>query len=78
MIFTIDYESIQKIASIYRIPRRTRKLLNTREFLHRQIGMEQAIDVMDTIYSQFVKIRLSPEWKTRELPSLLEWIREGI
>ena len=40
--------------------------------------VEQAIDVMDAIYSQFVKIRLSPGWKTRELPSLLEWIRGGI
>jgi hypothetical protein len=39
--------------------------------------IDQALSAMDFIYSSFLKIRLSPEWETEELPALLTWIKEG-
>lgn len=38
--------------------------------------INQAIDAMDTIFASFVKKRVSPEWETKELPALIEWIGE--
>ena len=39
--------------------------------------IEQAVSAMDAIFSTFIKLRLSPDWEGKELPALLEWIREG-
>jgi len=32
---------------------------------------------MESIYGSFIKLRLSPEWKKKELPALLQWIKQG-
>lgn len=39
--------------------------------------IEKALSAMEAIYTSFVKVRLSPEWKEKELPALLQWISEG-
>jgi recombination associated protein RdgC len=38
--------------------------------------IEKALSAVDAVYASFIKIRLSPEWTTEELPVLLEWIKE--
>lgn len=38
--------------------------------------IEQALSAMDAVFSSFVKLRVSAEWETRELPALLQWIKE--
>jgi hypothetical protein len=39
--------------------------------------IEKALGAMESIYASFIKLRLSPEWKKKELPALLQWIKEG-
>jgi hypothetical protein len=39
--------------------------------------IEQALSAMDTIFSSFIKLRLSSDWGETELPALLQWIKEG-
>ena len=39
--------------------------------------IDQALSAVDMIYASFIKIRLSPDWATAELPALLKWIRGG-
>ncbi|MFH1243016.1 MAG: hypothetical protein V1689_11725 [Pseudomonadota bacterium] len=46
-------------------------------FYEKMYLIEQAVAAMDAIYSQFVKIRVSPDWEALELPLLLKWIDEG-
>lgn len=38
--------------------------------------IEQALSAVDTIFSQFIKLRTSPEWDKREKPALLKWISQ--
>jgi hypothetical protein len=38
--------------------------------------IEQALSAMDSIFSSFLKIRLSPDWEGSELPALIQWIEE--
>ncbi|MBW2610373.1 MAG: hypothetical protein JRC68_08530 [Deltaproteobacteria bacterium] len=40
--------------------------------------IEKAVATMDTIFSIFIKIRVSQEWKSRELPALAKWINRQI
>ena len=47
-------------------------------FFYEKIGLtEKAISIMDCIFMNFIKIRISPEWESSELPALLKWIRSG-
>jgi recombination associated protein RdgC len=39
--------------------------------------IEKAINTMNAIYGTFIKLRISPQWASQELPAILEWIREG-
>jgi hypothetical protein len=39
--------------------------------------IDQALSAVDMIYASFIKIRLSPDWATVELPALHKWIRAG-
>jgi hypothetical protein len=39
--------------------------------------VERAVSAMDAIFATFVTARLSPEWETRELPALRNWIQQG-
>ncbi|RJR42267.1 MAG: hypothetical protein C4576_16470 [Desulfobacteraceae bacterium] len=39
--------------------------------------IEKALSAMDFIYASFIKIRLSPEWSSEELPALVKWIKKG-
>ena len=38
--------------------------------------IDQALSTLDTIYGQFVNLRLSQEWKDSELPAIIDWIRQ--
>jgi hypothetical protein len=39
--------------------------------------IEKALGAMEAVYASFIKLRLSPQWKKKELPALLQWIKEG-
>jgi hypothetical protein len=39
--------------------------------------IEQALSAMDTIFTSFITLRLSPDWDETELPAFIQWIREG-
>lgn len=36
--------------------------------------LEKAVKAVDTVYGEFIKRRVSDEWKTRELPALRRWV----
>ena len=47
-------------------------------FFYEKTGLiERAITVMDSVFMDFIRIRISPEWESSELPALIEWIRSG-
>lgn len=46
-------------------------------FYEKFLLIEQALSAVDAVYAFYIKLRLSPEWKTHELPKLLRWIQEG-
>jgi hypothetical protein len=39
--------------------------------------IEKAITVMDSVFMKFIKLRISSEWKSDELPALLNWVDKG-
>lgn len=46
-------------------------------FYEKYFFIEKALAVMDAIYGAFIRLRVSPEWKTTELPAVARWIRAG-
>jgi len=46
-------------------------------FYEKMFLIEEAVSAVDLIYYSFLKLRLSPEWETREGPALGKWISEG-
>jgi hypothetical protein len=47
-------------------------------FFYEKTGLiERAITVMDSVFMDFIRIRVSPEWESSELPALIKWIRSG-
>lgn len=47
-------------------------------FFYEKSGLiERAVTIMDSVFMNFIKIRISPEWETEELPELIRWIRSG-
>jgi len=45
-------------------------------FFYEKTGLiERAVTVMDSVFMDFIRIRLSPDWESSELPALKEWIR---
>jgi len=45
-------------------------------FYEKMFLVEGAIAAVDTIFSSFIKLRISPEWETKERPALVKWINE--
>jgi recombination associated protein RdgC len=45
-------------------------------FYEKTALMEMALKAMDTIFCEFIKLRVSPEWGTTERPALVKWINE--
>ena len=43
-------------------------------FYEKMFLIEQAISTVDTIFSEFIKLRTSPEWTDSVKPALLNWI----
>jgi len=46
-------------------------------FYEKRHLIEKAVAAVDAVFSSFIKLRLSTDWETHELPALLQWIREG-
>jgi len=47
-------------------------------FFYEKTGLiERAITVMDSVFMDFIRIRISQEWESSELPALIKWIRSG-
>jgi hypothetical protein len=47
-------------------------------FFYEKTGLiERAIMVMDSVFMDFISMRISPEWESSELPELIKWIRSG-
>jgi len=45
-------------------------------FYEKMYLIEQAVSALDTIFTQFIKLRTSPEWDESEKPALLKWISQ--
>ena len=45
-------------------------------FYEKMFLIEQAISAVDTIFSQFIELRTSPQWNESVKPALLEWISQ--
>jgi len=45
-------------------------------FYEKMFLVEGAIAAVDIIFSSFIKLRISPEWETKERPALVKWINE--
>ena len=38
--------------------------------------LEKAVNTVDSVFSEFIKCRVSEEWENRELPALRRWVGE--
>jgi len=47
-------------------------------FYDKFLLIEKAVTTMDAIFGAFIRLRISPEWEARELPEMVQWIKEGI
>jgi recombination associated protein RdgC len=45
-------------------------------FYEKMFLVEHAITAVDIIFSSFIRLRISPEWETKERPALIKWINE--
>lgn len=45
-------------------------------FYEKMYLIEAALNAMDAIFEQFIKLRVSPEWEAEEHPALVNWINE--
>ncbi len=46
-------------------------------FYERMFLIEQPVAVVNALFEEFIRLRVSPEWEQDELPALEEWIRRG-
>ncbi len=46
-------------------------------FYERMFLIEQPVAVVNALFEEFIRLRVSPEWDQDELPALVEWIRRG-
>ncbi|MFO7783568.1 MAG: hypothetical protein ACQET7_00685 [Thermodesulfobacteriota bacterium] len=46
-------------------------------FYERMFLIEQPIAVVNVLFAEFIRLRVSPEWHQDELAALEEWIRRG-
>jgi len=46
-------------------------------FYEKTFLIEEAVSAMGEIYFSFIQLRFSPDWEAEELPSLLQWIKDG-
>lgn len=74
--FTIDSEWMNLKA--FKSPRVKQDLKEDPEgiFYEKMFLVEQAQAAIDTIYTQFIELRLSPEWNDSVKPALLNWISQ--
>jgi hypothetical protein len=43
---------------------------------YEKIGLiEKAVQIMDDVFIHFIKLRISPQWESEELPALINWIK---
>jgi DNA recombination-dependent growth factor C len=46
-------------------------------FLEKMFFLEEVAAILNTLYKQFLDLRLSSEWESTTLPQLKQWIAEG-
>lgn len=46
-------------------------------FYEKMYLIEKAVNAIETIFSNFIKVRVSPDWDAKELPALRKWIGAG-
>jgi hypothetical protein len=46
-------------------------------FYEKVFLIDQAVSAINTLFSTFIKLRVSQDWQMQELPALLKWIHEG-
>ncbi|MFH0926407.1 MAG: hypothetical protein V1872_12405 [bacterium] len=46
-------------------------------FFEKTLLIEEATHTIDQLFSQFIQIRISPEWDHDHLPALQSWIQKG-
>ncbi|MEW6378567.1 MAG: hypothetical protein AB1611_03045 [bacterium] len=57
-------------------------MLDTREdpdgiFFEKIFLIQEAVRIIEQLFSQFIKIRISPEWMTVHLPAIRDWIQSA-
>ncbi|MEW5803247.1 MAG: hypothetical protein AB1847_14210 [bacterium] len=46
-------------------------------FFEKAFLLQEVIRVVEQLFNQFMKIRISPEWMTEHLPAIQHWIQTG-
>ena len=64
---------------LFKTPRIIQDLKDDPEgFFYEKAGLiEKATTIMDYVFMNFIRIRISPEWESSELPALIKWIKNG-
>ena len=75
--FTFMLDSRWMNYRLFRTPRVIQDFKDDPEglFYEKADLIEKAITVMDSVFMNFIRLRISPEWESVELPALIEWIR---
>ncbi len=45
-------------------------------FYEKTFLLQEAVRVVEQLFSQFIKIRISPQWAKNELPALQKWVQK--
>ncbi len=46
-------------------------------FFEKAFLLQEVVRIVEQLFFQFVKIRISPEWMTEHLPAIRNWIQTG-
>jgi hypothetical protein len=77
--FTFRLDSRWLNFRLFKTPKVIQDLKDDAEgFFYEKTGLiEKAITIMDSVFTSFIRIRVSPEWEDSELPALIKWIKSG-
>lgn len=46
-------------------------------FFEKTLLLQEVVRIIEQLFSQFIKIRISPEWTTKHLPAIRNWIQSA-
>jgi hypothetical protein len=77
--FTFSLDSRWMNFRFFKTPRVIQDMKDDAEgFFYEKTGLiEKAVTIMDSVFMNFVRLRVAPDWEQSELPALVEWIRKG-